>query len=335
MNEIIIIFLGIFILIIFIILFVLLYYVNDNYISYNNEVTDNLYKSEQIINDTSTAFNKLQDNVINKIANVNSNQDVIINKNINSADKISSNLINVIDIINNNIKLNNLTSNMIDNNKSLNINIKPDITTYKNISALTNGSNLINICNNEIDPTKRKCLNINVDDSGGFNIYTANKFNSNSNIANISIRDTSNNVMAQFDGANKTILLGSNISPAISIQNNTYTPDIIVCNYKYFTDSENIANNYININFVSNFNIKSSSILNFIIPDNYIATITASTTSTEYTNASYNNNILQLKNINQIQKNTIKDWNIQITYKVPVVIDTTRKFNTNGYITLS
>jgi len=355
MYEIVIILLGIFILIMFIILFALLYYVNDNYIKYNNEVNDNLYKSEQVINDTNRAFNKLQDNVINKIATVNSNQDVIINNNNTAAGKISTNLLNVMDIENNNVRFSNLTSNSIDTSKSLNVNLKPDITTYKNISTLTNNSNLINICNNEVDPAKRKCVNINVDDSGVFNVYTANKLNS-SNIANISIRDTSNNVMASFDGANKKISLGSNVNPAILIESNLYTPDIIVCNYKYFNtpatpgtpateESPDIPGTpaipgtpdikKISMTLISNFDIKPFSYLNFIIPEGYISGVIE---SSGYKNPLYTSPILKLQNITAIPKNTITNLDIQVTY-IPEVatynLNTMPKFNTNAYITLS
>jgi len=343
MYEIIIILLGIFILIMFIILFALLYYVNDNYIKYNNEVTDNLYKSEQVINDTNKAFNKLQDNVINKIATVNSNQDVIINNNNSAASKISTNLLNVMDIENNNVRFSNLTSNSIDTSKSLNVNLKPDITTYKNISTLTNTSNLINICNNEVDAAKRKCVNINVDDSGVFNVYTANKLNS-SNIANISIRDTSNNVMASFDGANKKILLGSNVNPAILIESNLYTPDIIVCKYTYFNTPAILetpaipgtpAVKKISMTLISNFDIKPFSYLNFIIPENFISGVIE---SSGYKNPSYTSPILKLQNITAIPKNTITNLDIQVNYISEVLtynFTTMPKFNTNAYITLS
>jgi hypothetical protein len=361
MYEIVIILLGIFILIMFIILFALLYYVNDNYIKYNNEVNDNLYKSEQVINDTNKAFNKLQDNVINKIATVNSNQEAIINNNNTAAGKISTNLLNVMDIENNNVRFSNLTSNIIDNSKSLNVNLKPDITTYKNISTLTNNSNLINICNNEVDAAKRKCVNINVDDSGVFNIYTANKLNS-SNIANISIRDTSNNVMASFDGANKKISLGSNVNPAISIENNLYTPDIIVCKYTYFNTPAipetpaipgtpatatspatqgtpaipgTPAVKKISMTLISNFDIKPFSYLNFIIPENFISGVIE---SSGYKSPSYTSPILKLQNITAIPKNTITNLDIQVNYISEVLtynFTPMPKFNTNAYITLS
>jgi len=318
----------------FIILFALLYYVNDNYIKYNNEVTDNLYKSEQVINDTNKAFNKLQDNVINKIATVNSNQDVIINNNNSAASKISTNLLNVMDIENNNVRFSNLTSNSIDTSKSLNVNLKPDITTYKNISTLTNTSNLINICNNEVDAAKRKCVNINVDDSGVFNVYTANKLNS-SNIANISIRDTSNNIMASFDGANKKISLGSNVNPAILIESNLYTPDIIVCQYEY-NKGENI--NQISFSFISNFNIKSSSFINFALFEPFISSI--ANTTTNYTMGSYTNQIIKIKPIIDIPKNTLVSWIIPVTYEnnyisKPLSELTMNAFRTTAYITLS
>jgi hypothetical protein len=353
MNEIVIIFLGIFILIIFIILFVLLYYLNDNYIKYNDEVKDNLYKSEQIINDTSRAFNKLQDNVINKIAKVNSNQENIINNNNTASGKMSDNLLNVMDVINNGISFSNLTSNIIDPSKHLQIKLKPEIITYSNISVLT-GSNYINICDNAINTSNRKCLNINVDGTGRFNINTSNNVSA-SNIANIAIRDTSNNIMAEFDGINKRISLGSNIAPAIQIEGNIYTPNIIVCNYKYINTpaipdipaipgtTENpkgtaavpgsVAVKKITMTLISNFDIKPASYLNFIISENYISTVIE---SSGYTNPSFVTPILKLKNTAAIPKNTITILDIIITYTVDYTQTTPSSiYNTNAYITLS
>jgi hypothetical protein len=345
MNEFVIIFLGIFILILFIILFVLLYYLNDNYSRYNDEVKDNLYKSEQVINDTSRAFNRLQDNVINKIAKVNSNQEVIINTTNNASGRISANLLNIMDVTNNGFSLSNLTSNIIDPSKSLQIKLKPEIVTYSNISVLT-GSNYVNICDNAVNTSNRKCLNINVDGTGTFNINTSNNISA-SNIANISIRDASNKVMAVFDGVNKKISLGSNLEPAIQIVDNIYTPNVIVCNYKYINTPripastgtivlpEVPAVQKIIMTLISNFDIKPNSYLNFIISENYIATVTS--LSTGYINPLYVSPILKLQNTATIPKNTITTFDIIVTYtptaSASALITTTT--GTSAYITPS
>lgn len=333
MNEFVIIFLGIFILILFIILFVLLYYLNDNYSRYNEEVKDNLYKSEQVINDTSRAFNRLQDNVINKIAKVNSNQDVIINSNSNASGRISTNLLNIMDVTNNGVQLSNLTSNIIDPSKSLQIKLKPEIITYSNISVLT-GSNYVNICDNAVNASNRKCLNINVDGTGTFNINTSNNVSA-SNIANISIRDASNKVMAVFDGVNKKISLGSNIAPAIEILNNVYTPDLITCQYQYINSGDL---RHISFTFISNFNIKASTFINLTIFEPYITNIGKSTT--DYTTGSFDINsfIIKMKPIIDIPKNTIKSWNIPVTYNdtnINMANLIQNPIRTTAYITLS
>jgi len=332
MNDLILIFIGLFILIIFIALFILLYYMNDKYISYTYEVNDNLTKSEQIINDTSKAFNKLQDNVINRMATVDNNQKNIIDTSSNTVNRINSNLLNVFDIINNNNKINNLITSNIDTNKSLDLNIKPNVITYKNVSTLTNNSQYINICDDNIDPLKRKCLNINIDNEGIFNIYTSNKLNNNSNVNTVAIRDNNNNIMALFNGSNKTIALGSNISPAINITNNVYTPDIIVCNYKY-EKGEKIPDNRIMLNFISNFDIKPNSFVNFIIPEQYINAI--SFINNDYTSINFNNSVLKIQPKTAISKNIINQWNIPVEYINSAVVDNSTKFNTNGFITLS
>jgi hypothetical protein len=345
MNELILVFLGIFILALFIVLFVILYYINDKYLGYTNEINDNLEKSEQIINDTSKAFNKLQDNVINKIATVDNNQTTIIDNNNNTVLTLNSNLLTVLDIINNNVKLSNLAKSNIDTSQSLNINIKPDLTTYKNITTLTNNSQYINICDANVDPIKRKCLNINVNDDGVFNIYTANKVNTNSNIANIAIRDTTNNVMALFDGKTKTISLGSNITPAIMITDNIYTPDIIVCNYKYETSVPGEAgnpptgSNRIVLTFITNFNIKAKSFINFMIPEQYIQTLGNNNKAEDNnTPVMFENLTLKIQPTINIDKNAITIFNIPVNYfQSPPggSIDITRKYTTNGFITLS
>jgi hypothetical protein len=352
MNEIVIIFLGIFILIILIILFAVLYYLNDNYTKYTDDVKDNLYKSEQVINDNSRAFNKLQDNVINKIAKVNSNQEYIINNNTLDSGKISSNLLNIMEVINNGISLSNLTSNTINPSKSLQIKLKPEIITHSNVSVLT-GTNYFNICDNATNTSNRKCVNINIDGTGTFNINTSNNV-SPSNIANISIRDASNKVMAVFDGVNKKISLGSNIAPAIEIIDNVYTPNIIVCNYRYINTpgtsgtpaipaNGNIAAipavpgtpavQKIIMSLISNFDIKPLSYLNFIMSDNFISTVIP---STGYTNPTYAYPILKLQNTAAITKNTITILDVIITYTPETVINTTfPTATTNAYITLS
>jgi hypothetical protein len=337
MNDLIIIFIVIFILILLIGLFALIYYMNDRYISYTNEVKDNLTKSEQVMNDTSRAFNKLQDNVINKLATVDDNQDKIVNTSHRSVRRLNSNLTNVFDFVNNGNIINDISRSNIDTTKSYNINVKPDITTYKNVSSLTDSSRFINICDANTDASKRKCVNVNIDNDGIFNIYTKNKLNANSNISGIAIRDNNNDVMAYFDGANKNISLGSNISPAISITSNVYTPDIIICNYTYtkpITNSDNsVTPGKINLTFISNFDIKPNSFINFIIPNENINTVSI---GPGYTSGNFSNNsILKLQYPGIISKNTINNININVVFKNSEIVDITTKFNTNGFITLS
>lgn len=331
MNDLFIIFIVIFILIIFVALFALLYYMNDKYITYTHDVNDNLTKSEQVINDTSRAFNKLQDNVINKLATVDNNQDKIMNTGHRSVYTLNSNLANIFEIINDNIVIKDISASNIDIAKSVNINMKPDITTYKNVSSLTDNTRFINICDTNGDPLKRKCVNVNIDNDGIFNIYTKNKLNNNSNINTVAIRDHNNDIMALFNGSNKTISLGSNISPAINITSNLYTPDIIVCNYKYTKTTDPAG--AININFISNFDIKANSFLNFIISEDYISRITG--TFSGYTSIDYSNYNLKIQPNAIIPKNTIKTLNINVDFKAFNIVDTSSKFNTNGFITLS
>jgi hypothetical protein len=153
-------------------------------------------------------------------------------------------------------------------------------------------------------------LNINVDGTGTFNINTSNNVGS-SNVANVSVRDISGNVMAVFDGINKKISFGSNIAPAIEIQENVYTPDIITCQYQYINTGDVRKISFV---FISNFNIKASTFINLPIFEPYIIDIAKSTT--DYTMGSFDltSFILKMKPINDIPKNTFKNWDIPVTY---------------------
>jgi hypothetical protein len=297
MNEILIILFGIFIFIIFIILFVLLYYLNDNYTKHNNEINNKINKSEKIIIDNSKNVKRLEDNVMNTNNNITTDPY-----------KMSANLLNIMDVSNNGVPLSNLISNTINPSKSLQIRLKPEIITQSNLYILTNSNNYLNICDNS---TNRKCLNINVDGTGTFNINTSNNVGS-SNVANVSVRDISGNVMAVFDGINKKISFGSNIAPAIEIQENVYTPDIITCQYQFVNGGD--VSSQILFTFISNFNIKSSTFINLTIFEPYIIDIAKSTT--DYTMGSFDlkSFILKMKPINDIPKNTFKRWNIPVTY---------------------
>ena len=78
MNDFLLIFIGIFILLLIFLVFLLLAYVYNSYTTYTVDINKNLSTSETNINNTSNAFNKLQDNVINELANVNKNQEIIV-----------------------------------------------------------------------------------------------------------------------------------------------------------------------------------------------------------------------------------------------------------------
>ena len=344
MNDFILIFIGIFILLLMILLFTLLAYVYNTYVSYTIEINKNLNESEETINTTNTAFNKLQDTVVNNIATVKTNQDIIIENNKNFLNTFDSNILKVININNDNKKIVSLISSNIDTTKPLNIDFNTNITTYKNINSLTNSNQYVNVCNNETDETKRKCINLNIDSNGIFNIYTKNQLSadSKSNIANISIRDNNNNVMALFDGTSNTIQLGSNINPAITIKNNIYTPNIIVCNYSFTpaiskNPSFSAQPPKLKLSFISNFTISSSVFINFNIFNNIIGEITSKTFKEEpgLTDITYiyASKILKFKSTNEIQKNVIHNYEIPITTSGESSIDPANIYNTNGYIT--
>lgn len=355
MNDFILIFIGIFILLLIILLFTLLAYVYNTYVSYTIEINKNLNDSEVSINSTNDAFNKLQDTVVNNIATVKTNQEKIIENNKDNLNIFDSNILKLLTINNNNNKLGSLISSNIDTTKPLNIDFNTELTTYKNIKSLTNSNQFVNICNNETDETKRKCINLNIDNDGIFNIYTKNQLinDNKSNLANISIRDNSNNILASFSGSDNTIQLGSNLNPAILIKNNIYTPDIIVCNYSYINNVVYIAPTSttvggittvtnpgqeaqpakIKITFISNFKISKNVFINFNILYNNIDTISNTVSVSGLSSITYKDNILKLKSSSDIEKNVIKIYEIPINFSV-TPSNFSNTYNTNGYVTL-
>jgi hypothetical protein len=343
MSDFILIFLGIFILILIILIFTLLAYVYTTYVSYTIEINKNLDESEDAINKTNKAFNTLQDSVVNNIAIVKTNQEKILNDN-NIKDQLNtldSNLFKIIKIKNNNSNISSIISSNLDTANPIEVDFTSIISSYKNINAITTSNQYFNICNNESDATKRKCVNMNIDNDGVFNIHSKNNLSNNgkSNIANIAIKDYDDNILASFNGDNKSISLGSNINPAISINNNIYTPDIIVCNYNYTPEISETPPK-ITISYISNFKISKDVFINFIIMDNVMQTMSNNQPGTiqNLENYSYNSTskILKIKSSIDIPINTIKIFSIPFT-KVSepriTVPESSFKFNTNGYIT--
>jgi hypothetical protein len=335
MSDFILIFIGIFIIILIILIFTLLGYVYYSYESYKIEINDNLDDSEKLINKTNDAFNKLQDKVVDNIATVKTNQDKILENNKDYINTLDSNILKIMKISNDNNNIKSIISSNLDSEKSINVDFNSIITSYKNINAITNSNQFVNICNSETDATKRKCVNMNIDSDGIFNIYSKNALatDAKSNIANIAIRDYNNNILAAFNGASNSISLGSNINPAISIKNNIYTPDIIVCNYNY---SGTVDPYNINISFISNVSISKDVFINFLINNNSIKSVTNTSSINKLTSYSYiaDSKILKIKLAENTIKNTITELAIPFTKESTVTVDTTIKYTTNGYITI-
>ena len=109
MNDFLLIFMGIFILLLIFLIFILLAYVYHTYTTYTVDINKNLETSEDAINNTSTAFNKLQDTVINELAKVNKNQETVITTIPNNLTSLNSNLLNIFDISSNNNKISDIS----------------------------------------------------------------------------------------------------------------------------------------------------------------------------------------------------------------------------------
>lgn len=239
MNDFLLIFIGIFILLLIFLIFILLAYVYHTYTTYTVDINKNLETSEDAINNTSTAFNKLQDSVINELAKVNKNQETIITTLPDNLISLNSNLLNIFEISSNNNKITDITKTKIDYDS---FGVTKPFTSYKNFTTITDATNnFLTICNNKTEPNKKACIRMNIDDSDMFNIYTNNINRNSSNVSGINIYDSNNTVLASFDAFNRKIFLGSNVNPAISINNNVYTPDVIVCKYTYITEIDVIS----------------------------------------------------------------------------------------------
>ena len=356
MNDFLLIFMGIFILLLIFLIFILLAYVYHTYTTYTVDINKNLETSEDAINNTSTAFNKLQDSVINELAKVNKNQETIITTLPDNLISLNSNLLNIFEISSNNNKITDITKTKIDYD-TLGV-LKP-FTSYKNFTTITDATNnFLTICNNKTDPSKKACIRMNIDDSDMFNIYTSNINRNSSNVLGINIYDSNNGVLASFDAFNRKILLGSGSSEtaAISINNNVYTPTVIVCKYSYTAGTAGTAGTNaipavfgadgisvitaaipavpavpdvppkITLNIISNIPINTSTFINLPIFDTFNIT---NANQGQANNISYLQNILKFKPVANIAKNIIAN----IIINLNSLSGSPSPSTTTGYIT--
>ena len=342
MNDIILIFIGIFVILLIFLFFILVAYVYDTYTSYKIDINDNLTKSEDYINDAAKSINTLKEEVNSNITNVKTTNDSIekkINTNYNAHETkyntFTSNLNHLVKI--DNIKQNNIGSNLfIDNITAYDRNIT-DLNLLTNfnmwedtiVHTSSNNSNYFNICDsatgNKSDLT---CASLNIDNNKVFNIFSSNTNYNSSNLDKIRISGKLNtNTMMEFDINNNNIFIGSNVDPAIKINNNIYTPPIITGEY-----SISVSGNAVNINldFFTNINIPTTAFVNFYIPTTQ--TISLGTPIHSINNATYRNKILKFKNTDTINANTITSLTIPITGDS---ITSEDNIQINGYLTSS
>jgi hypothetical protein len=142
-----------------------------------------------------------------------------------------------------------------------------------------------------------------------WNIYTCNINRNSSNIKGINIYDSNNSILASFDAFNKNIFLGSNVNPAISINNNVYTPDVIVCKYSYTAGTDAIPAR-ITLNIISNIPINTSTFINLPIFDTF--SITNFNQTGQANDISYSPNILKFKPAVAIVKNSLANITINL-----------------------
>jgi len=333
MNNNFFIFLSLFILLLMLCIIILLYYIYKSYSIYKFNVDNNFLISENNINETSIAFEKLQEDIDKKLDILNKKNNDIILKEPLRYNTLNSNLNKIFNINNFNDFINSNLSN------DININMNSKIINYSGITNLTDNNNYFKICNNSINETNRKCINLNVDNSGNFNIYPGLNSSSNTNISSLSIFNNNKNILAKFDLTSNIISLGSENNPAISINNNIYTPNIIICNFTFnMATSSQMAK--INLNYISNYNLQKGSYLNFIINTTYNFYLAKNQTLNNYIDISkitYSNNILKLFISNQIPANniTILSLNIMANDSNYPIYNQVTPTTTNGYLTLS
>lgn len=344
MNDIILIFIGIFVILLIFLFFILVAYVYDTYTSYKIDINDNLTKSEDYINDAAKSINTLKEEVNSNITNVKTTNDSIekkINTNYNAHETkyntFTSNLNHLVKI--DNIKKNNIGSNLfIDNitaydRNTTNLNLLTNFNMWEDtiVHTSSNNSNYFNICDsatgNKSDLT---CASLNIDNNKVFNIFSSNTNYNSSNLDKIRISGKLNtNTMMEFDINNNNIFIGSNVDPAIKINNNIYTPPIITG--KYSISGSGSAGN-INLDFFTNINIPTTAFVNFYIPTTQ--TISLGTPIPSINNATYTNKILKFKNTNTINANTTTTpLTIPITASTSIISE--NNIQINGYLTSS
>lgn len=340
MNDIILIFIGIFVILLIFLFFMLVAYVYDTYTSYKIDINKNLTKSEDHINKTSKSIDTLQDNVNSNISNIKNNYDTI-KTNYNTLETnnntYTSNLNHLIEIKN---KEKNIGSNLFNDNitaynkNDIDLNLLTNFSLWEDtiIHTSSNNSNYLNICDNLTgNKSNLHCASMNVNDKI-FNIYSSNnKFNS-SNIDKIQIHGKKyDDTMIEFDINNNNVKLGSNINPAILISNNIYTPPTISGSYTLDTSSSTAGT--LKINFYTNILIPSNVFINFHIPTTNSITSLGSIPSS-ISNATYTaaNKLLKFNVSNNINANTFTG-----PLDIPIIGTSLTSISTpisiNGFIT--
>ena len=305
MNNILLILSGIFLFIIIFLIFILMSYLYDTYTNYKININSNLIKSEKQINDTSFAFNNLQEIIVKDVTHVNSNILNMSNAINNDIINLNSNIINMFQISSNNIPVNDLYSSSLSPAADINLSLNKDLSAWSSLTMHTDSSSkYFNICDNNTNLSEQVCVTMNIDDSGIFNIYSSNKTTSKK-INGINIYNDSN-VLVSFNTSNNSISLGSNINPAIFIKDNIYTPQIINFQFTILlpqATSPTLTN--LVLQYISNFDIPANTYINFIINTTQKFTVQAP--------YQYSNNILKLRTAILITKSTVISLQIPIT----------------------
>lgn len=332
MNDIILIFIGVFVILLIFLFFMLVAYVYDTYTSYKVDINKNLTKSEDHINETTKTIDDLKDNVSTDLGKIKTTHETLeksIKTNETKYNTFTSNLNHLLRI--DNITKNNIGCNLFDDNITAYDKTNTDLNLLANfniwedavIRTNSNNSNYLNICDNAVgDNSKLSCASMNVHDKI-FNIYSSNTNFNSSNINKIQIHGKKNDdTMIEFDIANNNIYIGSNVNPAISINNNIYTPPTIIGYYL-------ISGSTLTLNYFTNITIPTNAFVNFYIPTSQTLSVTS---SAAVNNINYTNNLLKFKNNTIILANNKINVDFILTGSG---LTNESKTSINGYLTSS
>lgn len=287
MNELYINLVIIGIIIVLFLAYILIGHFYNNYTNYKSNVNNNLIKTKDYINSTTTTLNtniqnnkdnldKTEINLNNKINSVssdlnnsknditkiNSNIDIIKENNANDSNNLTNfdrNFKQYFEFRSNNSNINDaLYNHRFDVIPNLSLNVLRNITAVSGMTIKTDNTNVMRICDNTIN--NNNCIDMNIT-NGNFEIYPSSI--SNNNVNNINIYNKNKQkVLASFNLNSNNIYLGGNNDDAAVFINdsNVYFKNVnFLSKNAKFSDNKNIYDKN-NLSLNQNYNTYSYNI---------------------------------------------------------------------------